>query len=142
MDITSANATILLSVPLVFPTPQQLQQFSTDNIYGTDPIEAGQTEMGVDGHLTAGFVNVPTKQGYELMADSPSNYFFDQIYQLERANQTKYPISGVVLLTSVNTKWTMTRGFLSVYQPLPDAAKVLKARKHTITWERVVPSPS
>jgi len=142
MNITSANATILLSVPLLFPVPFQLQKFGADNIYGTDPIQVGETVMSVDGRLTAGFVNAPTKQAYELLADSESNFFFDQIAMREKADQTKYEINGVVLLTSVLTKWTMTRGFLTIWQPIPDAKKVLQSRKHTIEWERVVPTPS
>ncbi len=142
MNITSANATILLSVPSLFPAPYQLQQFAADDIFGTDPIQVGQEEMGVDGHLTSGFVNMPTKQAYALMADSPANFFFDQVALREKSDQTKYVINGVVLLTSVGTKWTMTRGFLSIWQPIPDAKKVLQSRKHTITWERVVPTPS
>jgi hypothetical protein len=142
MDITSANAVIMLSSPLIFPAPFQLQKFAVDDIYGTNPLSAGEAMMGVDGHLTAGFVNVPTEQNYSLMADSESNFFFDQIYLKERNNKTKYVINGVVLLTSVGTKWTMTRGFLTLYQPIPDAKKVLQPRKHTITWESAVPSPS
>lgn len=142
MNITSANATILLSVPLLFPIPVQLQEFAADDIFGTDPIQVGEEQMGVDGHLTAGFVNSPTKQKYALMADSLSNFFFDQIALQEKANQTKFVINGVVLLTSVNTKYTMTRGFLSIWQPIPDAKKILQPRTHTITWERVTPTPA
>lgn len=141
MNITSANATILLTVAGVFNSPQQLQKFATDDIYGTDPLSAGETAMGVDGHLTAGFTHVPVVQKYMLMADSESNFFFDRIFNLEKANQTKYPIDGVILLTSVGQKWTHTRGFLTIYQPIPDAKKILQARTHTITWERVVPAP-
>ena len=60
----------------------------------------------------------------------------------EKAQQTKFPINGVILLIAVGTKFTMTRGFLTTYQPLPDAKKVLQPRTHSITWERVLPSPS
>lgn len=142
MNITSANATIMLSVVGLFPIPVQLQQFAADDVYGTEAIQVGEDVMGVDGHLTAGFVNNPTVQRYALMADSPSNFFFDQIALQEKAQQTKFALNGVVLLTSVGTKWTMTRGFLRLWQPLPDAKKVLQPRTHTIAWERVVPSPS
>jgi hypothetical protein len=90
--------------------------------------------MGVDGHLTAGFVNVPTEQNYSLMADSPSNFFFDQIYLKKRNNKTKYVINGVVLLTAVGTKFTMTRGFLTTVQPLPTRRRSCRPA-HTITWE-------
>lgn len=142
MNITSANATVLLSVLGLFPSPIQLEQFAADDIFGTEAIEAGEAVMGADGHLTAGFVNVPTKQDYALMADSPSNFFFDQIYFQEKAQQTKFVINGIVLLTSVGTQWTMTRGFLTRYQPLPDAKKVLQSRKHSITWQTALPNPS
>lgn len=142
MNITSANAQILLTVPLLFPQPFLLSKFAADNIFGTDPIQRGETVMGVDGYFTAGFVYTPTKQSYSLLADSDSNYFFDQVAMREQADQTKYEINGVVLLTSVGTKWTMTRGFLQMWQPIPDAGKVLKERKHTIEWSRVIPNPS
>lgn len=142
MNITSANATIFLGVVGLFVAPVQLQQFAADDIFGTEPIQVGEDIMGVDGHLTAGFVNNPTIQRYSLMADSPSNYIFDQIALQEKAQQTKFELSGTVLLTSVGTRWTMSRGFLRLYQPIPDAKKTLQARQHTIAWERVVPSPS
>lgn len=141
-NITSSNATILLTAEVVFPQPFQLQEFAADDIFGTEPIQAGEEMMGVDGHLTAGFVNVPTSQSFALMADSFANYFFDQVYQRERADQTKYELNGVILLTSVGTKWTLTRGFLKTYAPLPDAKKVLQPRRHTIIWQTARPTPS
>lgn len=142
MNITSANATILLAVPLLFAAPVQLQKFAADDIFGTDPIQVGEEQMGVDGHLTAGFVNNPTKQAYALMADSDSNFFFDQIALREKTDLTKYEINGVVLLTSVGTKYTMVRGFLKTWQPISDAKRVLQPRRHTVEWNRVIPTPS
>jgi hypothetical protein len=142
MDITASNAVVMLSVAGLFDIPQQLQQFSADNIFGTDPLEAAETAMGVDGVLTGGQVFNPTNQSYELMADSPSNFFFDQLYLRQRADQVTYRVQGTVLLTSVGTKWTMRRGILVTYQPLPEARRVLQARRHTIRWERVTPNPS
>lgn len=142
MDITASNAVIMLGVTGLFDIPQQLQQFSADNVYGTDPLEVAETAQGVDGVLTGGFVYNPTNQSFELMADSPSNYFFDQIALRQRADQTLYRINGTTLLTSVGTKWTMRRGILVTWAPMPEAGRVLKARRHTIRWERVTPNPS
>lgn len=142
MDITSSNAVIMLTVPGLFDIPQQLQQFSADNIYGVDPLTAAETQMGVDGFLTGGVVFNPTNQNFELMADSPSNFIFDQLYLRQRADQVLYRIQGTVLLTSVGTKFTMRRGILTTWMPLPEAGRTLKARRHTITWERVTPNPS
>lgn len=142
MNITAANATILLTVDVLFPVPYQLQKFAADDVFGTNPITVGEQMMGVDGHLTSGFVNSSTEQAYALMADSPSNFFFDQIALREKADQTKYEINGVVLLTSVGTQWTMVRGFLKTWQPIPDVKRVLQPRRHTVEWNRVIPTPS
>lgn len=142
MDITAANAVIMLTVAGVFDIPQQLQQFAADNIYDMPTIAVAETQMGVDGNLTGGVVNNPREQSYDLMADSPSNFFFDQVALRQGADKTLYRINGLTLLTSVGTKWTMRRGILRDWTPMPGAGRVLKARRHTIVWETVNPTPS
>lgn len=142
MSITAANAVVMLTLQPIFLSPYQLQQFAADNIFGTDPLDAAETSMGVDGRLTAGFVNVSTRQTFYLQADSPANDFFDQWYGRQKADQDTYIAGGTILLRSLGKKYTMVRGFLKSYQPLPNAAKVLQARQHTIEWQSAVPNPS
>ena len=48
MSITSANAILYLGVTGLFPTPQKIQGFATDDIYDTEALEVGDT-MGVRG---------------------------------------------------------------------------------------------
>jgi len=142
MDITSANAVIMLAVAGLFDIPQQIQQFSADNIYGVNVLAVAETQMGVDGNLTGGAVYNPTEQSFDLMADSPSVFFFDQIALRQKADLTLYRIQGTTILTSVGSKFTMRRGILRDWTPMPEAGRVLKARRATIVWERVVPNPS
>ena len=52
--ITGASAVIMLSVPGLFSTPQQLQGFATDDIFDTAAIASAETLMGVDGNLSGG----------------------------------------------------------------------------------------
>lgn len=142
MSITSANAVIMLSLQPLFITPYQLQQFAADNIYGTDAIEASETAMGVDGILTGGFVNVAVRQTFYLQADSPSNYFFQQWYEQQRAQQDTFTANGTLILRSLGAKFKMTKGFLKSYQPISDGGRVLKERRHTIEWNVVSSNPS
>lgn len=139
MSITSANAIITLTAVGVFDAPFQLQQFEVDDLFGVDPIEVAEVKMSPDGFLTGGFINVPTKQTFGLMADSPSNFFFEQIVLQQKANQETIVVNGVILLTAVSKKWVMTRGFITRYAPMPDAKKTLQARKHEITWQNALP---
>jgi hypothetical protein len=140
MSITSANAVIILNLPGVFSSPQQIQQFSADDIFGIEEIEAAETAMGVDGTLTGGFINVPTPQTITLMADSPSGFFFDQWFAQQKAQQDTFTASGTVTLRSIGTKFTMVNGFLRRYKPAPDAKKTLQARRFTIEWQSALPS--
>lgn len=139
-SITAANATFLLTIPSVFPVPQQLQGFAADDIFSTDPLESAEILMGVDGKLSAGFVFVPPKQGIFLQADSPSNAIFDAWYAAQQTVKDIFFADGLVQLTSIGTKWALIRGVLSTYPPIPDAGKTLKPRRFGITWESVSPA--
>lgn len=140
-SITSANAVVTLSIPLLFPIPQQLQGFAVDDIYDTDAIKSVETMMGVDGILSAGFVFVEILQNYSLQADSASNRLFDTWWTQMQAAQDVYFANGQILLPGVSTKFSMTRGVLSAYKPLPDAKKTLQPRRYAITWNKVAPAP-
>ena len=46
MDITSANANIALTVPLVFSTTQTLQGFAADDIFDIPELEESEALIG------------------------------------------------------------------------------------------------
>jgi hypothetical protein len=139
-SITSINSVYIITIPnVIFPT--QLQGFSADDIFGTDPLEVAETMMGVDGILSAGLINVPVQQGISLQADSASNAIFDTWYAQQRLIRDIYFANANVTLTSIGKKFALTNGALKTYPPLPDAGKVLKPRKFTIVWESITPAP-
>jgi hypothetical protein len=139
-SITSANATFMLAVPPLFAIPQQLQGFSADNIFGTDPLEAAEVSMGIDGRLSGGFVFVPVRQSIEFQADSLSITIFETWYESQQLIRELYRATGVILLTSIGKKWTLNNGILTTYPPIPDAAKTLRPQRFGITWESMQPS--
>ena len=142
MSITSANAIIMLTIANLFDVPQQIQGFASDDVFSTDAIAPAETMMGVDGLLSGGYVNVPVVQGFSLQADSPSIDFFDAWYAAQRAQNDTYVANGIITLSSLGRKWSMTKGYLTNYPMLPDAKKLLQPRKFSITWERVDPAIS
>jgi hypothetical protein len=141
MNITSANAIYTLQIARLFDVPQQMQQFSADNVFGTEPLASAETLMGIDGFLSAGFVFVPVVQSVELQADSLSNNVFDQWWQASQVTQDIFPAQGVVILAAVGKKWVLQNGILTTYPPIPDATRTLRPRRFGITWERVLPAP-
>lgn len=139
-SLTAANALITLTVPGIFNTPVTISGFSTDNVYSTQDIEAVQTQMGVDGRLSGGFVYSPIVQVFSLMADSASTFFFQQWNDIQLQLQDPQIANGATTLHSTGQTYVSTRGFLSTISPMPTAGKILQARQWTVTWERVIPS--
>jgi hypothetical protein len=135
MSITSANASIVLWVPGLFPIPQQIQGFAVDDVFRTDPLKSADTMRGVDGKLTGGYVYSDIKQGFSLMGDSASIDFFDQWNQAQQSQRETFQANGIITLPSVGKKWTMVKGFLIGFPIIPDAKKVLQSVTFQIEWE-------
>jgi len=138
-SITSANAVYTISVPGVF-NPVQLQQFSVDEIYGTDAFDAAEVYIGVDGFLAGGFVYSIVMQNISLMADSDSCQYFDQWYSQSRATVDIYRADGIIILPSINKKYQLDNGILKTYSPVSDAGRTLKQRRFSIAWQNIVAS--
>lgn len=140
--LTTANAVITLTIPGIFSQPQQLQGFTVDDVADVDTLSVAETLMGVDGILSGGFVFNSVKYTYSLQADSPSVFVFDQWYTTEKAQREKFIANGGLLMKSLGTKWTWTKGFLQEYSPAPKVKRVAQPRVFSITWQDVQPQPS
>lgn len=134
MDITAANASISLTLPPLFATPQQLQGFAADDVYEVPEVESVETLMGVDGVLSGGFVFKPIEQEFMLQADSPSIPFFDVWYLQQVAGLTTYTANGVTILPAIKKKFIMTTGYLIGYKPLPAGKKLLQPQRFRLRF--------
>lgn len=139
--ITAANTILTLSIAGLIPAPVQIQGFAADDIFDTETQEVGETLMGVDGNLSAGFVFAPVKFSISLQADSDSNIFFETWYNAEQTAGEKYFASGLAVLPSIGKGYTLNKGVLVSYQPIPSVKKMLSPRSFSIVWESVVGAP-
>lgn len=140
-SVTAATAVIALSIPLLFPTPQLIQGFATDDVFDVPAIQSVELMMGVDGIQSAGFVFVSIPWTFTLQADSASNDFFDTWWEQMQAAKDVFRANGTVRVPSLGKKWNLITGDLTNWKPAPDAKKLLQPRKHTITWNSIVPAP-
>jgi hypothetical protein len=139
--ITSANAVVQLTVDGLFPTPVQIQQFSADRMFETQAVEVAMLQLGADGILSAGWIPRVTPQTFEMMADSPSGFIFEQWDAAQVAAQQLYPANGTITLPGIGRKYAMTNGFLMSVVTIPSAGRVLAARAFTIHWNAVTGAP-
>ncbi|USA53871.1 hypothetical protein NDN13_01375 [Acinetobacter sp. C32I] len=135
--ITSANSTFSLTATEVFPAPQNLQGYATDDAFAVDAIDLAEAIMGVDGRLSAGYTPNPTKINVALQADSPSIAVFDAIIAATKAAREVIFLDAVIGLPATGTNYTFTRGVITNANQLPDAKKTLQPQKYQITFESV-----
>lgn len=141
MSLTTANSIIMFTLPLVFPTPQQIQGFMADDVFGTETLHPTETLRGVDGKLSGGFIYSDIKQNYSLQADSISVNFFDQWYLSQQALSETLKANATIILTGLNKKWTMVNGFLKDYPATPEAKRIAGGLKFMVEWESITVAP-
>jgi len=72
-SITAMNSVYALAILNLYPVPQILQGYSADAAFDTEAADAAEIVMGVDGHMSAGFVPFVTRQTISIMPDSISS---------------------------------------------------------------------
>jgi len=135
--ITSANSVFSLMVMGLFPTPVKIQGYSADAAFAVDAIPTAEAHMGVDGKMSAGYVFSPKKMKVKLQADSDSTTVFDQWNNAQQAQREIYFANAVIDIPSLGKSYSLTKGVLTNFKPMPDAKKTLDAVEFEITWESI-----
>lgn len=139
--LTNANSVLMLSVGGIFPVPQQLQGYATDDMFSAPDVKPAEAVMGVDGKLSGGFTPYPTEIEITLQADSPSAFIFDTWTEAQNVAREIFIAQMTIALPGTQQKFACTRGILTSQSPMPTGKKILQPRKWTITFQSVSPAP-
>lgn len=135
--ITAANSVFALAITGLYPAPQVLQGYAADDGFTTEAVENAEVVMGLDGHMSAGFIFNPVKQTIVLMPDSPSLDIFNNWALAQLAAREVMVANASISLPAIGKKYVLTRGFLTSTTPVPDVKKVLQPVRYQITWNTV-----
>lgn len=138
--ITSANASLFLTVPGLYDSPVKIENYSTDAMVSAAQVNPVVAEMGVDGHLSVGYTPTPKEITITLAADSKSRPVFDDWQAYQDAAKEVYVCSAQFIVPGIGKTFTGLRGALTAAQPMPNAAKTLQAPAYNITFESWTPS--
>ena len=139
--LTTANSALALQVRNLFPTPQNIKGYATDDSFAVEDVTPAEVYMGVDGMLSGGYVPYVTILSLTLQADSPSTAMFDAVLAAQVAAKELYIFDGVIILQGTGEKYIFTKGFMTAATPMSTAKKVLLPRKFTITFESCSKAP-
>ena len=133
LDITSANATVAMSVGGLFSV--NLENFSADSSFTSDTVQAAETRMGVDGHMAAGFTPAIKTITINLEAGSPSTEYMQLLRQVQEVNMKPYKVNMVISIPSIGKRYTFSDGVLQSYKDLPDGQNVLSPTQWVFHFE-------
>ncbi len=138
--ITAANSTFYLTVTGLYDSPVKIEGYSTDAMVGAEAISPVVAEMGVDGHLSFGWVPTSKAVTVTLAADSPSRQTMDDWVTYQDAKGEVMVCSAEFSLPGIGRKYIGTRGAITSAPPMPGANKTLQPTAYTITFESWAPT--
>lgn len=139
--LTAANSVLMLTIVDLFAIPQKIEGYATEDAFSTTAVQPAEVMMGVDGRMSAGYVPYMVPMPISIMADSPSNTFFDAWLQAQKAAGEIYFADGEVFLPGTQQRYILTKGVMTEITVIGAVKKVLQPRTFTITWQGVDPVP-
>lgn len=136
LDITSANASMVMIVEDLFPVGVPITNFSTDQMIDGDEHEYAQARMGVDGGMAAGFVPNPWNVTISLEASSPSLKVMQTLAQAMVTNKCTYEVSLIITVPALNQVHAYRKGVLLTGKDLPGIRKTLEPTQWKFTFAK------
>ena len=139
--ITSANAVILMTIPML-PIPVELKQFSSDDMINMDEIVLSESRMGVDGIKSSGYVPSIKTVHITFEANSPSIDIFNiWVNAMIVAREVFETTAFTVSLPGLKKTFLFTNGSLKNAKLLPDLKKTAQPVTYTLEFESITSVP-
>lgn len=137
-DVTAANAQLILTVDELYPAGIQLQHFSADGIFSSDPIEMTETRRSVDGKMVAGVIKNISSVTVTLEAASPSVAALEYVRDCMEANNRPYECTLTCYIPSLDVTRTFVKGVLKSAPPVSAAQRTMQPTQWGFDFERVL----
>ncbi|MCI0151915.1 hypothetical protein KNO81_39420 [Paraburkholderia sediminicola] len=94
--------------------------------------------MGVDGHMSGGFIFNLVNLKVAITPDSPSLPIVENWMTFQRSVREVFYANGSMSVPSIGRKYALQNGILKSGNPIVNAKKVLEYVSFVIAFERVI----
>lgn len=137
--ITSANSILTISVEGLY-AGVRIQGYSADMAFDMEPQQIAETQIGVDDHMSGGYVPHLFPMNIQLQADSDSIEIFDTIYLYMKSRREIVWLTGTLEVPSTRQSYAFGEGILVNYPPVSPHNRVQGPKRFTINWHNVLPA--
>ncbi len=135
--LTAANSVFMLAIPGLYPIPQKIEGFATDDAFATGDVSSAEVVKGVDGKMSAAYMPFITEQTIMIQADSPSLEIFENWLAAQDTAREVLPCNATIVLPGNGRKYAMTNGYMTSTTPIVTVKKTLQPGKFVISWDKV-----
>jgi methionine synthase II (cobalamin-independent) len=124
-NITSANATSILTVEELFPAGFVLEMYATDQSLSTENVQITETRQGVDGKMVAAYIPSIKVVTINFEPSSPSMEYIAQLADAMEAGKRIYLCHLQADIPSINVSYKYRNGVLQTLSYMPAHKKTL-----------------
>lgn len=134
--ITAASVIMTLVADEIYPSGKTIEGYAEDSLRTLEEITLTESHMGVDGKLSHGYVEYPVVLRLTLQPDQDGYTVFENIAQTQKVLRAPIHLSLTIIDVSLKRKYTLTRGALNAWKPMPDATRIMQPVEAQMTFER------
>ena len=138
--ITSANSTLILTIPLLYPAPQKIEQFAVDDMWSLEQVDLVETQTGADGNVSFGYTPTARPFSFTLQANSPSVDILQYYMTAMEAQKEVYGCSIVLSIPSIKKSYSMADGAMVKAASGASGKKVLAPLQYGFMFASIKPS--
>jgi hypothetical protein len=136
MTLTVRNAVGIVVGPFT------VEGYAQDAAFATEPVDAAEALMGVDGKMAAGYLPRITRHTFSLMANSPSIELFEAWDNAQRVLGDVLVADGMLAAPSLRRAYACVKGVLTRLTPIPTARRTFSEPVvYEVAWESVTATP-
>lgn len=136
LNITSADAVMMLQMDQVIPNPVRVDHFSADMLASIDQTTFGEARMGVDGHLAVGYIPAPVNLTIKLEAGSNAQQLLANAYLAFRNNKTTYDTTITIDVNALKKRYVYSVGTMIAGNTQENLGKTLEPTEWKFVFEQ------
>lgn len=124
----------------VLGVPTTLEGWAADTAFSIDAQQQSVAIQGVDGKAHFGWVPSLTNFTINLMPDSDSQDFMENLITAQRVMRETLMITGVLIVPALARKYSLANGAITNGTLIPTHARTLSAQATSLTFESATPA--
>lgn len=134
-NITSANSSAVM-VSAVGKTV--FEGYSSDDMFSAENVRFTDTQIGVDGQMSAGYLPHIKPVTFTFAAGSSTIPSLLNLYMIAQVTKTPMPVEITVTIPAVSKKYVCTGVFCET-QPMQTAKKMLEPMAFKFEFQDILP---